>query len=270
MTRYRLATISFTILALALGAGRLAAREPAKHKGNFENLANKLGLNDQQKQQLRQIYSDFDQKIEPVREKMWVLRHEKFEMMKQVLTEQQRQQLPSALKDIWQKEWREIADKLQLSNEQKQKIEKIHDEYARKFEQMEQQKGERKAQQFHSLKREFFNAVNKELTEKQRAEVPAVLREEMHEWRSAEFRQEQLKKVADRLNLSAEQRQKVQQIEEQFQPKLEKLISQLRQLRNEERQKMESVLTDSQRAKLRKFCEEHGRGTQNTSQKKSD
>lgn len=268
MKRYRLAVITLTILGLAAAGGLLAAKEPAPGESHFDKLAAKLGLTDQQKQQLKQIYTDYDQKLEPLREKLWVLRHEKWETMKQVLTEDQRKQLPTALKATWEKEWKEIAEKLALTNEQKQKIEKIHDEFARKFEQQFEQKGEKKAQQFHTLKRDFFAAVRKELNEKQRAELPAILRDEMHEWRSAEFRTEQVKAVCDQLGLNTEQRQKVQKIEKEFEPKLEKVVSQFRQTRQEECQKMEQVLTESQRVKLREFRKE--RSTENATEKKSD
>ena len=56
-----------------------------------------------------------------------------------------------------------------------------------------------------------------------------------------------------RLGLSDDQKKKVQQIQGEYQPKIQELENQIKELKKKERLAVEEVLTDAQRARLREI-----------------
>jgi Spy/CpxP family protein refolding chaperone len=256
MVRYCLAGLAAAVLALAVGTGQFTAEDPKGDEGKrheiYEALAAKLGLSSQQKEEIHKIHADFHKEAEPVENQLLTLRHEEFQQMRQVLTDDQRTRLPEVLKAMRDKEFQTIATKLGLSEDQKQKIEKFRDEYARKFHELMSHKeaGENMHKEFRHLRQQFLAAIRPDLTEDQRARLPVLMHEEFRYWHNPEVQREHLKAVADKLGLSAEQKEKVQKICADYDPRVDKLEAQLRKMHEETHAAFEKVLTPEQRTKL--------------------
>ncbi len=240
---------------LSLSVLLLSAQESQKSDSDqraqrLKAMTEKLGLNDQQQQQFRKLHADFHQKAQPLEQQLWRLHHEEHEAMEQVLTADQRAKLPEVLHAQWDQQWQTMSSKLHLNAEQKQHIDRIRNEYAQKFRDLFQQKGEKSPQQFHQLRMQFFSEVSRELNAEQRAQLPMLLHEAFRQWREPTARSEKLKTIADQLGLSQEQRDRVEKIHRDYQPRCEKLVSQLKELRQTEHAQMEQVLTPDQRTKF--------------------
>lgn len=258
----RLGVMALTLLALAAG-GQLVAEEkgqPGRRHDRLEALASKLGLSDQQKEEIRKIHADYDKKMDPLEEQLWALHHAEHEAMSKVLTEDQRAKLPEVMKEVMHKELDKMADKLGLTEAQKQKVEKIHEMYAKKFRDLAAQKGENARHKFHELRSEAMATVGKDLNDEQRARLHSVMREEFHRMHDPAVRREHLKAFADKLGLSAEQKEQVQKVHNEYEQKIEKLAEQLKQLHKDEHAAVEKVLTEEQRTKLRELLKSRGRG----------
>lgn len=261
----RMAVTAFAIVALAAG-GRLAADEPAKTappaKGHdrLDAMAAKLGLNDQQKEEIRKIHTDFDQKLSDAEHQVWTLHHDEREAMNKLLTDEQRAKMPMVLKAARDKELQEIAGKLGLTDDQKKKLEAVREDHEQKFHEAAAQQGDEGRRQYRDLRRVFYEAIGKELTDDQRAKLPGVLREEYQEWRDPATRREHLKAVADELGLTTEQRESLKKIHAEFDQKTEKPMADLKQMRQDERAAVDKVLTDEQRATVQKLRQEREAG----------
>jgi hypothetical protein len=255
----RLGVTALVPLLLA-GAGRLSAADQpaAKAHDRLEALGAKLGLSAEQKEAIRKIHAAYDQKEDKLEAEMRELRHRERDAAGQVLTEAQRAKARDLLKAAVEHELQEVAAKLGLSDEQKQKIAALRAEYDQKVRKLEGQQGEKAAAAVRDLRHQEFHAIGQELTEAQRAKAPGVLREELREWRNPAERREHLKGLADKLDLSAEQREKLQKIHADTDPKMDQLEAQLKELHREEHQAVEQVLTEEQRAKLQELRKARG------------
>jgi len=262
MVGHRWAVLTVATLTLATGAGRLAAEEPkadTKKHDRVEMLASRLGLDDKQKEQIRKIHEDYDKKSDPVEHQLWALHHEEHEAVHKLLSDDQRTKLAAALKEMRDKEFDTLADKLGLSADQKKKIGKIREEYETKFHDLHamKEKGEHVHKQFRELRHQFLEAVRPELTDDQRAKLPVLMREEHHHWRNPATRHEHMKAVFDKLDLSADQKEKIKKLHEDFEPKIKEDATQLKQLHHDEHDAMEKVLTDEQRTKWQEIRKLH-------------
>lgn len=90
-----LAAAAFALVVLAAG-GRLVGDEPkaepsAHRHDRLDAMAAKLGLSDEQKDQIRKVHADYDQKLADAEHQLWTLHHEEREAMSKVLTDEQRQ-----------------------------------------------------------------------------------------------------------------------------------------------------------------------------------
>lgn len=186
--------------------------------------------------------------------------------MKQVLTTQQQAQLPKALEQVRDKELRALGAKLGVTPEQKQRIDQLHADYAKKFQALAGQNNGNVSQEFSQLRHELFGAIRHELTAQQQAKLPEVLQQEFTQWRNPEARRERQKALAEQLGLNAEQQKQLDQIHQQFLPKVEKVAKQLQELWQSERSQVENVLTAEQRARLQKMQEGNNSTQQNTVQ----
>jgi len=256
----RLGMLAFALLALASGGQLVAQEERGQRHDRLEALASKLGLSDQQKQEIRKIHADYDKKMDPLEEQIWTTHHAEHEAMGKVLTEEQRTKVPEVMKEVMHKELDKMADKLGLSEGQKQKLEKVHGQYEKKFHDLARQKGEDARHKFHELRSEAMTTIGKELNEDQRAKLPAVMREEFHRMHDPSVRREHMKVFADKLGLSGEQKEQVQKIHSEYEQKIEKPVEQLKQLHKDEHEAVEKVLTQEQRTKLRELLKSRGRG----------
>jgi len=258
MVGHRIAVTAFTILALTVGAGRLAAQEErSKAEGarpdRLESLAAKLNLNDQQRDEVRKIESDFARKLEPLEQKLWTLHQEERAAMCKVLTDEQRAKVPEVMRTTWDRELQAIGAKLGLNDDQKQRIQKVRQEYEPKFRALMEEKaakGEAGFRQFRELRAEAHKAMCQVLSDDQKAQLPAILREEFHKWHDAAARREMLNHVADKLSVTKEEREQLQKIQADYNQQIEQPAAQFKQVRHEERAAIEKILTPDQRTKL--------------------
>jgi len=254
MVWQRLALTALTILALA--SGRLLADQPeqkqpvGKGSDQLEALANKLHLSDRQKQQVQQIYADFDKKAEPMIRQICTQRGEQWQAMRKVLSEEQRAKLTDVLKAQEARELQNIAQKLNLSEEQKQRVAKIREEFWKKFQNLTPQKSDNMSRDYRQLYMEAFGAACEVLTPEQLAKLPAIQRQDFHEGHDFAIRQEHLKSIGDQLGISAEQRKQMSQLCASCEQNLERSMTEFKQLCKQEHAALEKALNADQRAKL--------------------
>jgi len=239
-------------LAVLLLAGSVSAddkKPPRAGHDRLEALAKALSLTSEQKEQVKKIRDDFDKKEDPLEHQVRHLRHEEHEAVEKVLTAEQRKKVPAILKAEMEKDLHEIAGKLSLTSTQKEHINKIRHEYDAKIDKLVKD-GEKSAEQIRHLRREEFSAIRKELTEAQREKAPGILREEVREWRDPVVRRKRIKALQDKLDLSADQKKQVEQIHAKYDPQVEKLQTELRDLHKQEHEAMNKVFTEEQRKKM--------------------
>jgi Spy/CpxP family protein refolding chaperone len=247
MVAPRLAMAVFTIVVLTLG-GLLPAEEPKADR--MDAAMEKLKLTDQQKQQCKKICADFDKKADSLIQKLLTQRGEEWEAISKILTDEQRAKLPEVVKASGAKELQILAQKLNLTEEQKQKVAKIREEFWKKFQKLAAQKDDNFSRQYRELWMEALADVPKIMTEEQRAKLPGILRDEFQEWHDHTLREEHLKALGDQLKLSAEQRKKINELCAAYEKKAEQPRDQLKQLCKEGCAAMDKVLNADQRPKL--------------------
>jgi len=257
MASHRLAVTGLTALAL-VAASAVSARDDTKQSAGKEHellsaWATKLGLNDQQQERIRNVCHEFSEKTDPVAEQLWKLHHEEFDAMKAVLTEEQREKLPATIKTVMSKECRAIADKLGLNEEQRQKVVSIREEYEPKFREVCSQSSDAARKKMHELRSEFLADLRHVLSW-------GVLHEEFHQWRDPVARRERMEEIGEQLGLSADQKSQIQKIRSEYQPRVEKLASQLKEIHQEERAAIAKELNEEQRTKAQDMWKEMGFG----------
>jgi hypothetical protein len=136
-----------------------------------------------------------------------------------------------------------LVAKLKLEDTQKDALRKVETDYDAKADPIEDQ--------IWALHHEEHEAMNKVLTPEQRARVPAFFKA---------VREQEMKRVAGELQLNDDQRMKIAQICEAFEPKFEQLAAerdqgervhrQFRDLRRQLIQEIRGALDDQQREKL--------------------
>jgi len=254
MLRYLLGGMVVATVALMAGGSLLYAEAPKSHTGKGHGrcaaLAAKLNLTDKQKEEMGKIRTEFHAKEAPLKKQLGTLHHEHFHAIKQVLTEEQRARLPEGMKAEWDRRWQEMAGKLNLTQEQQQKLDKVRAEFRGKFKQLATKEGEKRPEQFRELRHEAFKAIAAELTPEQRSRFWTTFREERHHGHNAAVRGKEHEAFAEKLGLSAEQRKRVEQICSEYAKKRADEVAQLKQLRHEEHTAMAKVLTAEQREKL--------------------
>jgi len=262
MVAYRVAGAALALLVLVAGSGRLSADEKKAEAGRrhdrLEALAHRLGLSDQQKEQVRKIHHEFDQKEDPLEHQLWALHHEERQAIGKVLTKEQRAKVPEVFRAGMEKELDKVGARLGLSSDQKDQIRKIHAKYGPKFRELAKEKGEKSRGQFRHLRHEEFGEVRHVLNEEQRAKLPGVLRSEFRQWRDPAKRRQLLKAFADRIGLDDKQKEQVKEIHQKYDPQVQQLTDQLAKLHHQEREAVEKVLTAEQRTKLQELRKAHG------------
>jgi len=255
MVGHRLAATGFALLVLAAGASRVTAQEErSKSEGTrfdrMEGLETKLGLNDQQKQEVKKIQSDFDRRMEAAERQLWKLHQQEEAAVGKILTEDQRGKLKAALKAAWDAETQKVANRLNLNDDQKQRLQKLRDEVGPKFTALAEKQGEDTFNDIRELRARVHKEMRQVLTEEQRAKLPAIMHEEFHKWHDAAARAEKLKMLGDRLGLKDDQREQLQKVMADFNRQMEQPAAQFKQLHKEEVAAIEKVLTPEQRQKF--------------------
>jgi hypothetical protein len=243
-------------MIVALASGRLLAdqseqKQPAgKESDRLDALARKLNLTDRQKQQVKQIYADFDKKADPLVRQLCTHRGEEWQALQKVLNEEQQAKLKQVLKAQGAKELQSIAQQLNLSEEQKERVEKIRQNFWNKFLNLSPQKSENMARDYRELYMEAFGAAREVLTPAQLAKLPAIQRQDFQEGHDFAVRHEHVQAMADQLSLRADQRNQLKQLCASCDKKCEQPLAAFTQLCKEECAALEKVLNADQRAKL--------------------
>jgi len=152
------------------------------HKA-FEKVAGELGLSDDQKAKVAKIHQKYApqyQKLaheahgkgEAVGGEFRKLRHEEFAAIREVLNDEQRAKAPGILREEfhrWQnptarrEALKAVGEKLGVTDEEKEKIKKIHEEYSAKIKEP--------AEQLRHLHQEEHKAIEAVLTADQRTKL---------------------------------------------------------------------------------------------------
>jgi Spy/CpxP family protein refolding chaperone len=247
MLRLRLAITALTVLLLASGS-----QLPAEEKGSdrIEELSHKLNFSDEQKQQVKQIYSDFDRKADPLIRQLCAQRGEEWQALQSVLSDQQREKLTEALKAQAAKEMESIAQKLNLTEEQKAKIEKIRKDFWTKFLALSTKKSKHLSQAYRELHMEVVAAGREVLTPEQREKLAAIQSQDLDDWHDFIYRQDHLKALGEQLGLSAEQVEQLQKLAASHEQKMQEPKAQLKQLCTAGCADLEKVLNSDQNARF--------------------
>lgn len=249
---------ALTALALVLTAGTSSVRAEDKKNDRTQALGAKLGLNEQQQEDIRKIYSDSEMKMEPVEGQLWNAHRVARAEMSKMLTDEQRARLPEVIREERNRELEPIAAKLGLNEEQKAQMEKTLSGFEKKFCDLSAKKdGDRK--QFVELKHEMFSAICKELNDEQRIRLPQVLRAEFHRLGNPQVRNDHVKVIEAKLALSDEQKTQMQKLLVDCNQRVEKPIAQMTELCQEECAAIDKVLTKEQRTTLEEIMKPTGR-----------
>src|SRR5262249_21679524 len=155
------------------------------------------------------------------------------------------------------------ADKLGLTAEQRQQIMKTHAEFANKYRQLNGNRRE--------LMQEELKAVDAVLTPEQREKVKNFFEDRVVVFEITatgpdaaqaakalqETVKERLEAVADKLELTDEQRTKIGETHAAFADKFEAQREQRKALRQEELKALDDILTPEQREKVKNFVEDN-------------
>lgn len=251
MLSNRIAGMAATILVLAAGAGTLTADE--KNHDITDALGAKLGLSDQQKDEIRKICADTESKKEAVEFQLWTAHREARAELKKMLTDDQRAKLPEVIKEERNQELQPIASKLGLTDEQQAHIGKSLMQFKQKFQELATESPDAARKQFGELKQQVFAAVCKDLNDDQRIKLTQVMRSEFHKWTNQQFQNEHVKAIENKLSLSSDQKSQVEKLISDCEQKIEKPVAQIKQLCQEESAAIEKVLTDEQRTKFQEL-----------------
>jgi Spy/CpxP family protein refolding chaperone len=261
MASHRHVVTALTALALAAGLAVLPRAYADQSAGNHERVAawaSKLGLSNEQQVRVQKICDQYAERAEPIEEQLWKLHHEEFDQVKGVLTPEQRDKLPNAIKMVIGKECRALEDKLGMSDEQRQKVETIREEYEPKFREVCSQSSEDARKKMRELRSEFINDLRRVLNDDQKTKAWGVLRQEFHQWRDPLARHMRVDEIGEQLGVNADQKAQILKIHAEYRPKIEPQITQLKETFEQERAAIDQVLNDEQRTKAHEMWKDLG------------
>jgi len=258
----RLGVAAVAVLLLAGRSWLAAADQPAAKahaKGHdwLDALGAKLGLSDQQKEQIRKIHADYRHKEGKLEAQLHQQHHEEWQAAGKVLTDPQRAKAHQLFKAAMEKELDKMENELGLSSDQKEKIQKIRADYDPKIEKLKGQQGDKTHAQIHDLRHKELAAMHDVLTKTQQARVPRLMRKEFHAWRNPADVHARMKAFEDKLGLSQEQRDQLEKIHAQHQQEVQSLEAKLKDLHHRQHQAVEDVLTPEQRTQLHELHKAH-------------
>jgi hypothetical protein len=245
-------------LTLALTAGTSTVMADEKKNDRTEALAAKLGLNEQQKEEIRKVFTDFEAKMEPIESQLWTAHREARAEISKMLTDEQRAKLPEVIRTERTRELQTVAAKLGLNDEQRAQVEITLKSYEKKFGDLTAQGNENGRKEFVELKHEMFAAVWKEINDEQRIRLPQVLRAEFHRFSNSQVRNDHVKAIQAKLGLSDEQKTQIEKLLADCNQKVEKPIAQMTELCQEECTAFEKILTKEQRSTLEEIMKPTG------------
>jgi Spy/CpxP family protein refolding chaperone len=237
-----------------------------------QSAAEKLGLTSEQRKQMIQTLSSQAEKHAALRAKCRDAAESEFKAVAAVLTPEQREKARDQIEDriVMAAAARSVADrldvaadKLGLSPDQRQQIEKTHAQFAGKYQALRSERLE--------LMQDELKAMAAILTPEQREKVKdfcedrVVVIEVTAAGADAddaikalrESISERLEAVADKLELTADQRNQIRSAHAAFADKFKSQRDQRMTLRQEELKALGALLTPEQQGKVKEFVEDH-------------
>jgi Spy/CpxP family protein refolding chaperone len=232
--------------------------------------AEKLGLTSEQRQKMIETLSSHAEQHAALRAKCRQAAENEFKAIAAVLNPQQQQKarecieerhvIAAAAKSVADRV-DAVADMLDLTADQRKQIAEIHSRFAAKYRALRSDRRE--------LMQEELKAVGAKLTPEQREKVKDFCEDRVTiieaSGRDAieavkalkESIAERLEAVADKLDLSADQRNEIRGAHAAFADKFKAQREKRKTLRQEELQAIGATLTQEQRAKVKDFVEDH-------------
>jgi Spy/CpxP family protein refolding chaperone len=252
MVWQRLAVTAFMILALT-SRSLLPAQEkgrPGKETDRLDALALKLKFSDAQKEQVKKIYADFDKKADPLVRQLCTQRGEEWEALQKMLNDGQKKKLKEVIEAQAAKELQAVAEKLNLTEEQKGKVKKIRQDFWEKFLSLSIKNGENMAREYRELHMDVVLAGRQVLTPEQCTKLHAIQKQDFDDWHDFIYRPEHLKAIGQQLGLNAEPLKQLQEVFAGHEKKLEQSKTKIRDLCKEECAALDKVLNAEQKAVL--------------------
>jgi hypothetical protein len=255
--------LRFLLVASAAGFAltpAVRAADEAKPGGEciLNAFATKLGLDADQKTRIQRIHTDFEQRAAPVCQQIMKLHVDHTQAVLQILSPEQKLQLPVVMKEERHKMLDQAATKLELTEDQKKQAVKICDETAAKFKSFAESEDGKRPEKFQAFKNERLEAFCAILTDDQRVKLPALLQEEMQAGRTPSAKSEIRKAMADKLGLDADQQQRLDKASDEFAGKIDEQKATIRKMCKEKRDSIEKVLKEDQKLKFRQFVRASG------------
>ena len=255
----RLALVALLATATLTVGSRLAAGD-AKPKGNciIDAFAAKLGITPEQKLEVQKVFADSEQKAATVCERIWKLHGEHHQAVLQILSPEQKLELPAVMKAERAKMMKHFAAKLELTEEQKTQAMKICDESAMKFEKLADVEEGKRSEKFQTLKNQQFEAFCGILTDDQRVKLPALMQEEMQSGRTPTVKSEIRNAIAETLKLTEDQKTRLDKVCDDFATKIDEQKTQMRAVCKEKQTATEKILTEEQKVKFQQIMKSTG------------
>ena len=237
-----------------------------------ESAAEKLGLNSEQREKIVKTLASHADHHAALRAKCREICKEEFKDVAAVLTPEQREKAREyierrivrarAVKSVADR-LEAAADKLGLSADQRQQIEKAHSQFAGRYRELRSER--------RQLLREELKTIAPILTQEQREMVKdfwedrVAIKEGAASGREPieaagalkETIAERLEAVANKLGLTADQRTEIRAARDSFAERFKAQRDTRRALRQEELKALGGILTAQQRDKVKEFVEDH-------------
>jgi Spy/CpxP family protein refolding chaperone len=245
--------------AVLVPSGGTAVADDAKQGECILNaFATKLGLNEDQKTQLRRIHDDFEKRAEPTCRQIMKLHVDHHHAVLQILSPEQKQQLPDVMKAERDRMLDAVAKKFELTEEQKKQAAKLCDETAAKFKTLAEGDDPKRPEAFKAFKNERFEAFCAILTDDQRVKLPALIQEEMQNGRTPGSKSDLRNAMVEKLKLDAEQQQRLDKTCDEFAGKIDEQKATIRKMCKEKNETVAKVLTEEQKVKFEQYVKAAG------------
>jgi len=258
MSCFRLAVVALLATA-TLTAGRLAA-DDAKAKGNciINAFATKLGMTPEQKTEIQKVHAMTEQKAAPICEQIFKLHSEHQQAVLQILSPEQKAELPAVMKAEKMKMLQGVAMKLELTEDQKKQAMKLCDEASAKFEELAKMEEGKRSERFQTLKNEQFEAFCQILTDDQRVKLPVLIHEEMQSGRTPTAKSDIRNAIVEKLKLTEDQTTRLDKVCTDFATKIDEQKMAVRTIFKDKQTAMEKILTDEQKVKFQQIVKSTG------------
>ena len=232
--------------------------------------ADKLDLTREQTTKIREAHAPFAEKYRVQRAEQHELVQAEFKTISELLTPEQREKVRSFIEarmvhapvaQSIAERLRAEADHLGLTTEQREKIRETHRGFVEKYHALNDER--------QALLQDEHKALCATLTPEQREKVQSFFEDRvvvvggdlsrLDENQIAQLREtiaERLNAVADKLGITAEQKEKIKETHAGFAQKYEAQRAQRRELRQRELDAVSAILTAEQREKVKNFVED--------------